>query len=175
MLEKKEKVLLKKAAAEVEKAKEFTRAKNKRGMIAKCMHFFTENIIFMVLCLWLFCVFKCLKFYLFDIYAHTRATWCVIFLWILLYFLCFFSCNASLLVFWCSMHSFSTGKFLKEKIHEFFFPFLSKTIKPHNWNILIMTPEEKSTLFFRSQQTCKHWHTQCSLTCLFHCFVLNIQ
>lgn len=32
MLEKKEKVLLKKAAAEVEKAKEFTRAKNKRGM-----------------------------------------------------------------------------------------------------------------------------------------------
>lgn len=31
MLEKKEKVLLKKAAAEVEKAKEFTRAKNKRG------------------------------------------------------------------------------------------------------------------------------------------------
>lgn len=33
MLEKKENVLLKKAAAEVEKAKEFTRAKNKRGMI----------------------------------------------------------------------------------------------------------------------------------------------
>ena len=33
MLEKKEKVLLKKAAAEVEKAKEFTRGKNKRGMI----------------------------------------------------------------------------------------------------------------------------------------------
>lgn len=33
MLEKKEKVLLKKAAAEVEKAKEFTRAKNKRGMV----------------------------------------------------------------------------------------------------------------------------------------------
>ena len=32
MLEKKEKVLVKKAAAEVEKAKEFTRAKNKRGM-----------------------------------------------------------------------------------------------------------------------------------------------
>ena len=32
MLEKKEQVLLKKAAAEVEKAKEFTRAKNKRGM-----------------------------------------------------------------------------------------------------------------------------------------------
>lgn len=31
MLEKKEKVLLKKVAAEVEKAKEFTRAKNKRG------------------------------------------------------------------------------------------------------------------------------------------------
>lgn len=33
MLEKKEKVLLKKAAGEVEKAKEFTKAKNKRGMI----------------------------------------------------------------------------------------------------------------------------------------------
>jgi charged multivesicular body protein 4 len=32
MLEKKEKVLLKKVAAEVERAKEFTRAKNKRGM-----------------------------------------------------------------------------------------------------------------------------------------------
>jgi len=31
MLEKKENVLLKKAAAEVERAKEFTRAKNKRG------------------------------------------------------------------------------------------------------------------------------------------------
>ncbi|PNX84242.1 vacuolar sorting-associated protein 32-like, partial [Trifolium pratense] len=33
MLEKKEKVLLKKASAEVEKAKEFTRAKNKRAAI----------------------------------------------------------------------------------------------------------------------------------------------
>lgn len=33
MLEKKENVLLKKAAAEVEKAKEFTRAKNKKGKI----------------------------------------------------------------------------------------------------------------------------------------------
>lgn len=33
MLEKKEKVLLKKVATEVEKAKEFTRAKNKRGML----------------------------------------------------------------------------------------------------------------------------------------------
>jgi hypothetical protein len=32
MLEKKEKVLLKKAGAEVEKAKEYSRAKNKRGM-----------------------------------------------------------------------------------------------------------------------------------------------
>ncbi|KAE9464474.1 hypothetical protein C3L33_03587, partial [Rhododendron williamsianum] len=32
MLEKKEKVLLKKAAAEVEKAKEYTKAKNKRGI-----------------------------------------------------------------------------------------------------------------------------------------------
>lgn len=31
MLEKKEKVLLKKAGQEVEKAKEYTRAKNKRG------------------------------------------------------------------------------------------------------------------------------------------------
>ena len=31
MLEKKENVLLKKASAEVEKAKEFTRAKNKKG------------------------------------------------------------------------------------------------------------------------------------------------
>lgn len=31
MLEKKEKVLMKKASAEVEKAKEFTKAKNKRG------------------------------------------------------------------------------------------------------------------------------------------------
>lgn len=37
MLEKKENVLLKKAAAEVEKAKEFTRAKNKRGMICSFM------------------------------------------------------------------------------------------------------------------------------------------
>lgn len=34
MLEKKEKVLQKKAAAEVEKAKDFTKAKNKRGMFA---------------------------------------------------------------------------------------------------------------------------------------------
>lgn len=34
MLEKKESVLLKKATAEVERAKEFTRAKNKRGMIS---------------------------------------------------------------------------------------------------------------------------------------------
>jgi charged multivesicular body protein 4 len=33
MLEKKEKVLIKKASAEVERAKEFTRAKNKRGMV----------------------------------------------------------------------------------------------------------------------------------------------
>lgn len=32
MLEKKEKVLLKKASTEVEKAKDYTRAKNKRGM-----------------------------------------------------------------------------------------------------------------------------------------------
>jgi charged multivesicular body protein 4A/B len=33
MLEKKEKVLLKKAAQEVEKAKEFSRTKNKRGTL----------------------------------------------------------------------------------------------------------------------------------------------
>lgn len=33
MLEKKEKVLLKKADGEIEKAKEFTKAKNKRGEI----------------------------------------------------------------------------------------------------------------------------------------------
>lgn len=32
MLEKKEKVLLKKAGTEVEKAKDYTRSKNKRGM-----------------------------------------------------------------------------------------------------------------------------------------------
>lgn len=40
MLEKKEKVLQKKANAEVERAKEFTRAKNKRGMLelqSRCM------------------------------------------------------------------------------------------------------------------------------------------
>lgn len=42
MLEKKEKVLQKKAAAEVERAKEFTRAKNKRGMVAKCFHSYGE-------------------------------------------------------------------------------------------------------------------------------------
>ena len=33
MLEKKEKVLEKKAAAELERAKEFSKAKNKRGMV----------------------------------------------------------------------------------------------------------------------------------------------
>ena len=38
MLEKKEKVLEKKVAAEVEKAKEFTRAKNKRGMLFNCTY-----------------------------------------------------------------------------------------------------------------------------------------
>lgn len=39
MLEKKEKVLLKKVAVEIEKAKEFTRAKNKRGIfIIKKQH-----------------------------------------------------------------------------------------------------------------------------------------
>lgn len=37
MLEKRESVLLKKADAEVEKAKEFTRLKNKRGMYAFCV------------------------------------------------------------------------------------------------------------------------------------------
>jgi charged multivesicular body protein 4 len=41
MLEKKEKVLLKKASAEVEKAKEFTRAKNKRGMYNVTILLFT--------------------------------------------------------------------------------------------------------------------------------------
>ena len=39
MLEKKEQLLMKKAAAEVEKAKEFTRAKNKRGMFLKVCTF----------------------------------------------------------------------------------------------------------------------------------------
>ena len=52
MLEKKEGVLLKKAAAEVEKAKEFTRAKNKRGKkIAICTNFTSEkNIRFLSSC-----------------------------------------------------------------------------------------------------------------------------
>lgn len=46
MLEKKEKVLLKKATAEVEKAKEFTRAKNKRGMwLNSCMHDMEKTIV----------------------------------------------------------------------------------------------------------------------------------
>lgn len=45
MLEKKEKVLLKKAGAEVEKAKEFTRAKNKRGMWQNSWMLVLENII----------------------------------------------------------------------------------------------------------------------------------
>lgn len=36
MLEKKEKVLDKKAAAELERAKEFSKAKNKRGMRNQC-------------------------------------------------------------------------------------------------------------------------------------------
>lgn len=40
LLEKKEKVLQKKATAEVEKAKEFTRAKNKRCMIVKSILLF---------------------------------------------------------------------------------------------------------------------------------------
>lgn len=44
MLEKKEKVLVKKAAAEVEKAKEFTRAKNKRGNA--CMFEDTLRLLF---------------------------------------------------------------------------------------------------------------------------------
>lgn len=62
MLEKKENVLLKKAAAEVEKAKEFTRAKNKRGMASKYIHFFfLKNTYISVYCRSLFCVFKCLK------------------------------------------------------------------------------------------------------------------
>lgn len=36
MLEKKEKVLLKKASVEVEKAKDYSKAKNKRGMVVNC-------------------------------------------------------------------------------------------------------------------------------------------
>ena len=44
MLEKKEKVLIKKASAEVEKAKEFTRATNKRGTVIDC--FFQLVLIF---------------------------------------------------------------------------------------------------------------------------------
>ena len=39
MLEKKERVLIKKASAEVEKAKEYTKAKNKRGMLLECRNF----------------------------------------------------------------------------------------------------------------------------------------
>lgn len=46
MLEKKEKVLLKKAAAEVEKAKEFTRAKNKRGMSEITIYGVTKYMIY---------------------------------------------------------------------------------------------------------------------------------
>jgi hypothetical protein len=48
MLEKKEKVLLKKAAAEVEKAKEFTRAKNKRGMVDSACIFLLEKYNFLI-------------------------------------------------------------------------------------------------------------------------------
>lgn len=44
MLEKKEKVLEKKAAAELERAKEFSRAKNKRGTLNQ--HNKTLNIIY---------------------------------------------------------------------------------------------------------------------------------
>ena len=40
MLEKKEKVLLKKAGQEVEKAKEYTRSKNKRGTNLNCFFLF---------------------------------------------------------------------------------------------------------------------------------------
>lgn len=40
MLEKKEKVLLKKASAEVEKAKEYTKAHNKRGIIRNSFNLF---------------------------------------------------------------------------------------------------------------------------------------
>lgn len=47
MLEKKEKVLLKKVDAEVEKAKEYTRAKNKRGkhlcLIVEFLVFILDN------------------------------------------------------------------------------------------------------------------------------------
>lgn len=44
MLEKKEKVLLKKVGAEVEKAKEFTRGKNKRGRLLNSWIVDFENI-----------------------------------------------------------------------------------------------------------------------------------
>ena len=48
MLEKKDKVLQKKATAEVEKAKEFTKAKNKRGMLLNWLHVLIEGTIFTV-------------------------------------------------------------------------------------------------------------------------------
>lgn len=41
MLEKKERVLLKKASAEVEKAKDYTRAKNKKGIIGNLFTVFS--------------------------------------------------------------------------------------------------------------------------------------
>lgn len=174
MLEKKEKVLLKKAAAEVEKAKEFTRAKNKRGMIAKCMHFLLK--ISFSWC-YVFDYFVCLSAWNFTYLTsmHIHALHDVWFFFGFCYTFCAFS--HVMHPFWfsgtvCTL--LVQGNSWKKRFMIFFPPF-SKTIKPHNWNILIMTPEEKSTLFFCSQQTCKHWHTQCRLTCLFHCFVLNIQ
>ncbi|KAK2631133.1 hypothetical protein EUGRSUZ_L03351 [Eucalyptus grandis] len=48
MLEKKEKVLIKKASQEVEKAKEFTRAKNKRGMVIH-LNFFLDRYLILVI------------------------------------------------------------------------------------------------------------------------------
>lgn len=50
MLEKKEKVLLKKAGQEVEKAKEYTRAKNKRGKHPKLFMAHIYNLKLVVCC-----------------------------------------------------------------------------------------------------------------------------
>lgn len=60
MLEKKELVLLKKAAVELEKAKEFTRAKNKRGIdsslsLTGIYHLiYITNVVCLFLLWWLF-------------------------------------------------------------------------------------------------------------------------
>lgn len=50
MLEKKEKVLLKKMATEVEKAKEFTKVKNKRGSYYNLLLDFTCGLLTYVSC-----------------------------------------------------------------------------------------------------------------------------